>query len=439
MLLPRRYARLSRLPRTLLFDLLPVLLLFWSLVEVLSIRRALQGADQQAEHDAETYTPSEKVFISSIHLHDEELLRAHWNDALLSLVEALGAGNVYVSIYESNSLDNTKGALRELGIALDNAGVRNTIVLDESTRAQELQDADKDGDGWITTPAGDKEKRRIPYLARLRNRALAPLGELEAQGERFDRVLFLNDVVFTVRLPRPPLRPRLTPHTPQQARDILSLLRTNDGTYAAACALDFRHPPAFYDTFATRDYHGHAPLTTTFPFFLSPASRHALTHGSPVPVRSCWNGAMAMDAAPFYTKLRKLAFRGYETSLARQHVEASECCLVHADNPYASARGVFVNPGVRVAYYGMGAPTDGYAVVNPAGGGVWLSPWAILRGVWENRARRWLAPGWAMERGEAVLRGRIKAWEKDYGRREPGDFCAVDEMQVLRMDGWAHV
>lgn len=209
-MLPRRYTRISRLPRTLIFDLFPVLLLFYSIVEVLSVRRALQAVDQTAEHEAETYEKGEKIFISSIHLHDEQLLRGYWNDALLSLVEALGPSNVYVSIYESNSLDDTKGALRDLDAALEHAGVRTSIVLDETTRAQELDD-DKKGEGWIWTPAGAKEKRRIPYLARLRNRTLKPLEELESKGERFDRVLFLNDVVYTVRFPSPRLQFRGAP------------------------------------------------------------------------------------------------------------------------------------------------------------------------------------------------------------------------------------
>lgn len=200
MLLPRRYARLSRLPRTLLLDLFPVLLLFWSLVEVLSIRHALQAVDQQTEHDAETTVKGERIFISSIHLHDEQLLRLHWNQALLELVKALGPENVFVSIYESNSLDDTKGALTELGVQLEDAGARMSIILDQSTRADELK-GDKKGDSWITTPAGVKEKRRIPYLARLRNRTLKPLEDLQREGIRFDRVLFLNDVVYTVSPP----------------------------------------------------------------------------------------------------------------------------------------------------------------------------------------------------------------------------------------------
>lgn len=51
---------------------------------------------------------------------------------------------------------------------------------------------------------GGEELRRIPFLAKARNRVLEPLLELQAKGGRngsFDR-LFLNDVIFTVRPPR---------------------------------------------------------------------------------------------------------------------------------------------------------------------------------------------------------------------------------------------
>ncbi len=45
------------------------------------------------------------------------------------------------------------------------------------------------------------EVRRIPHLADLRNRAMRPLREM-APGRMFDRVLWINDVVFTVSLER---------------------------------------------------------------------------------------------------------------------------------------------------------------------------------------------------------------------------------------------
>jgi hypothetical protein len=47
-----------------------------------------------------------------------------------------------------------------------------------------------------------KEMRRIPYLAAARNRAMVPLRELAGrEGEQrrvFDKVVWLNDVIFSV-------------------------------------------------------------------------------------------------------------------------------------------------------------------------------------------------------------------------------------------------
>ena len=47
--------------------------------------------------------------------------------------------------------------------------------------------------------------RRIPYLAGVRNRALEPIRNSPAStnGTFFNKVLFLNDIVFTVRLTPP--------------------------------------------------------------------------------------------------------------------------------------------------------------------------------------------------------------------------------------------
>jgi len=111
-------------------------------------------------------------------------------------VEYFGADNVYVSIYESGSWDNTKDALRELDRDLESLRVRRTITLAQSTHKEEIQKPFTNG--WIHTPRGTKELRRIPYLAKLRNLALKPLNALALEGIKFNKVLFLNDVVFTV-------------------------------------------------------------------------------------------------------------------------------------------------------------------------------------------------------------------------------------------------
>lgn len=75
-----------------------------------------------------------------------------------------------------------------------------------------------------------------------------------------------------------------------EADDVLRLLDTNNGNYAAACALDFVQPPEFYDTFALFDIEGDQYWTRRWPYFRSSKSREALMHNKPVPVKSCWNG-----------------------------------------------------------------------------------------------------------------------------------------------------
>jgi len=57
---------------------------------------------------------------------------------------------------------------------------------------------------------------------------------------------------------------------------------------------------------------------------------------------------VAFDAAPFLPP-SNLRFRGVSDSLAEWHVEGSECCLIHYDNP-APDKGVWLNPNARVAY-----------------------------------------------------------------------------------------
>jgi hypothetical protein len=139
--------------------------------------------------------------------NSEYMLRLYWNSALLRLIDILGPENVYVSILESGSQEDTKGALRELELKLNTRGVQNRIVLgiDAEEHVERLKNVPEEGkrEGWIFTARGDKgwELRRIPYLADLRNKVMAPLLEFEETSyERFDRVLWINDVVFTVSL-----------------------------------------------------------------------------------------------------------------------------------------------------------------------------------------------------------------------------------------------
>jgi hypothetical protein len=138
-----------------------------------------------------------RVYIASIHWNNEAILRNYWNKAVVDLVKALGPENVFVSVYESGSWDDSKGALRLLDQTLGDLGVRRNITLSETTHLDEISQSPI-GPGWIDTSRGRKELRRIPYLSRLRNYTLWNLGQLFQQGILFDKVIFLNDVIFTV-------------------------------------------------------------------------------------------------------------------------------------------------------------------------------------------------------------------------------------------------
>ncbi|KAL2888562.1 glycosyltransferase family 69 protein [Ceratocystis lukuohia] len=355
----------------------------------------------------------ERIYIASMHWNDGPLIRNHWSNAVLQLADVLGPDNVYVSVYESGSWDDTKDALGELEAKLERLGVARSITRSYVTHKDEIEAAPV-GDGWINTPRNKRELRRIPFLAKLRNRTLRDLETLHKQGVHFDKILFLNDVVFT-------------------AEDALRLLDTNEGVFAAACSLDFSKPPQYYDTFALRDSDGKAHLMPTWPYFQSAASRNAmLLNEAAVPVKSCWNGIVAMAAAPFLDASKPLRFRGIPDSLAIQHLEGSECCLIHADNPMSKEMGVFLNPQVRVAYN-----YEAYQATHPLNGESWLTWGQIAKGLWESRIRRLFTFTFTKD---WVVSSRIRSWKSQSHRNsEPGDFCLINEMQVLVENGWAHV
>lgn len=167
-------------------------------------RQAFQGSVPQMGNPN-----NETIFIAAIFRKSEIMLRENWSPALVSLVHHLGPQNVYVSIIESGSWDGTKAALVDLDGILGEAGVERTIELgmDRLAQLEELKHVPEEGQdrtGWLYTGRKESESgwemRRIPYLARLRNRAMEPLLKVwdEGRGRKFDKILWINDVVFTV-------------------------------------------------------------------------------------------------------------------------------------------------------------------------------------------------------------------------------------------------
>ncbi|KAL8704718.1 MAG: hypothetical protein Q9201_002142 [Fulgogasparrea decipioides] len=401
---------------------------FFLVLDLLCIQRTYPTL--QTTTHAKDLKGVSNIYIASTQWNSGPLLQEHWVPNLLQVVKDLKAANVrvYISIYENGSWDSTKTTLSQLRQSLDSIGIQNRIILDDKSHEYIIAHNDS-ATGWLQTAHGS-EMRRIPYLASVRNEALKPLKDLTEAGEKFDRLLFINDVIFS------PL-------------DVWTLLNTQSGQYAAACALDFLnppwnhidakargfHPPGMYDDFATRDANGDILASHLYPYFASRTSRKAIMSGQDVPVQSCWNGLVAFDAAPFQRQHDALKFRGLPDSLAQYHVEASECCLIHYDNPLSSTKGVYVNPAVRVAYSAkaynaVSSSRDKGEGVNA----VWPTSSELRWGYWKSR---WL---WWSRYSPSAFKVwfRIKRWRSSHRDIvEPGLSCASDLAMVLTSNGWA--
>lgn len=432
-MLLRSYRRSSlsrRLARLLLY--LALVLFLFDILTILKHHREFSRNLISHTYVSPSLLPTpvqnQKIFIVAQFWTNARVISDRWGQALIDLIGVLGKENVYVSILESGSLDNTKDVLQLLDDVLVQNDIPHLTVLDKTTHADEINAGPLDNQGnprqgWIqTTTVGTqwgKEMRRIPYLARLRNTSLKPLFKMqEEQNIKFDKILFLNDVVF---------RPQ----------DVLTLLATNQGSFSAACALDYHLPPAYYDTFALRDSEGLGTIQTTFPFFRSPDSRAAMLKGLPTKVTSCWNGMIVMDSTPFYDGLR---FRALSDSLASKHLEASECCLIHTDmnvtSPGAGDR-IYVNPSVRVGY-----TVDAYNTTHAAPDENFVSATQYITGLWTNRLRRNILSRETKTMKE--VKRKMARWVKEgenslEKRDETGELCTIDEQHILIWNGWKHV
>jgi alpha-1,3-mannosyltransferase len=88
----------------------------------------------------------------------------------------LGYENVFISVYENGSNDQTKSLLKIFSALTQSVGMRVIIRTSHRRRGQFVH--------------------RIEYLAEVRNAALRPLYELrDSEGEFFDTIVFMNDVL----------------------------------------------------------------------------------------------------------------------------------------------------------------------------------------------------------------------------------------------------
>lgn len=285
----------------------------------------------------------EKVFIAaSIRDRHGTLARGAWAERVLELVDLLGPDNVFLSIYENDAGAAGQAALRELDEKL---AFPHLLEFEEHLPADAVP--------TVMVPDGTHQVKRIAYLAEVRNRALRPL---KTSQVRYDKLLYMNDVIFN------PI-------------DVLHLLfstrmaETGQAEYRAACAADFINPFKFYDNFATRDSEGYSMGIPFFPWFTASGEAQSLQDvlegKDAVRVRSCWGGMTAFDAKFFQKTLgdeeEPVTALGEFRNMSAPYQfraeddlfwDASECCLIHADiqDPHSDESGIYLNPYVRVAY-----------------------------------------------------------------------------------------
>lgn len=191
-------------------------------------------------------------------------------------------------------------------------------------------------------------------MAEVRNRALNPIDD---DGIQYDKVLYLNDVMFD----------------PIEAAQLLfatNIDSTGRASYSAACAVDFINPFKFYDRFATRDLDGYITGLPLYPWFnnvgTATSRKEVLAGKDAVRVRSCWGGMVAFEAKWFQNQTlvgHKSEFPDPGVTPLRFRYEkdtfwdSSECCLIHADLQYRRTgkgmpeeSGIYMNPFIRVAY-----------------------------------------------------------------------------------------
>ncbi|KZV83271.1 hypothetical protein EXIGLDRAFT_843108 [Exidia glandulosa HHB12029] len=210
----------------------------------------------------------QRVFLVAM-FHDNHDVLPFWTEQMTRLIYFLGTDNVFVSIVESYSNDDSADQLERFAQRLTGMGVRHRILVRDTSVNRDFK----------------SDRRHIRFLAKTRNLAMQPLLELAARGETFDRIVWSNDVFV-------------------HAEAVVELLRTHNGNYDMVCGLDFNFFGQ-YDLWVIRDRLG-GFISGLYPFFFEEVGMRMVMRDDPAPVFACWNGILAVTAEPFIPpELRK--------------------------------------------------------------------------------------------------------------------------------------
>ncbi|OLY78431.1 Alpha-1,3-mannosyltransferase CMT1 [Smittium mucronatum] len=265
--------------------------------------------------DNSTNSNSKRKYFFAMNLFNNEEAIPYIRHELMLLFKFFGHENVYLSIYENGSKDNSKALLRDFSKVLELFDIKHKIVLENDPRP--------------------KEFHRIQYLAKVRNLALVPLEEQRRNGQVYDKIIFLNDILFC-------------------RNDILELVYQSDFQGSdLTCSLDFfsdleKDPPLlFRDTWVARDIKGSRFNQSLEELSDHPESRQRNDQKLPFQVQCSWNGAAILNPKPFYDE-NPLRFR--RSQVGTSECSASECSLLCNDLWNRGFRRFVVVPEIMVSY-----------------------------------------------------------------------------------------
>lgn len=293
---------------------------FSSLDHSTRVRRDLQPTEGSA---------AQHKYFFAINLYNSFDVIPDLFATIFRVAAVLGYHNVFVSIYENGSTDQTKALLRIFDALCRSVGLRVVIRTSRRTRGA--------------------FNHRIEYLAEVRNAAFGPLFELrEEQNEYFDSIIFMNDILPCVD-------------------DLLELIwqsRLNNA--GITCAADYMYhegigAPVFYDNWVARDINGTALENAPFEsiFHHAPSSDRFQRH-LPIQVQSCWNGIAILDPAPFYMPQR-VKFR--MANIVQGECSGSECSLICNDYWDVGYGRILMVPRVKLAYDHVRLPLSPRSII----------------------------------------------------------------------------
>ncbi|PVU94167.1 hypothetical protein BB559_003067 [Furculomyces boomerangus] len=259
--------------------------------------------------------PVKHKYFFAMNLYNNQEIIPHLLQELLRAFEYLGPQNIYFSLYENGSDDSSKYILSMFKITLDKLGIRNTVVVDGEKKP--------------------KSVHRIEYLAKIRNKALEPLETESSNGHKYDKIVFMNDVVFC-------------------RNDILELLYQSEHQQSdMTCPLDFDtggpdgREILFRDTWVARDLDGNSFYKGLNDMVPHKPSMERAKKNLPFQVQCCWNGAAVLNAKPFYEPTN-LKFRISKPEY--NECSASECSLMCNDFWENGFRKIVTVPRVLLPY-----------------------------------------------------------------------------------------